>query len=271
MTQLWLPITGLIWLTLVLRAASRERRRSGSTPWWRDLLAGGVLFLLAIGFFWRPLSGDVYQPADGGDLVSFLFPTYRFAAGELAQGRLPLWNPTLYGGAPFIGDIQAGFLYLPNVLLFWLNPEFPYVALQWSAVGHLYWAGLGMYVLLRTLRWPDVPVGRLAALFGAVAFMFCDPLLIHFGNLNLIAVLSWLPWVLAPLSRALDRGSLRWAGPYGPAFCGEHLCGPCPEHGVHRSGSADLRHWLGGGRSRQHRVRLTAGGAASGSWPRSSS
>ena len=212
MNNLWLPLLGIIWLVCVLWLYWRSRTRPGNAGLWRDLLAGGVLFLLTLGYFWRVLSGDVYQPADGGDLVSFLFPIYRFAAGELAQGRLPLWNPTLYSGAPFIGDIQAGFFYPPNLLLFLANPTFPYQAMQWLAAGHFFWAGLGMYVLLRTLRWGEAPVARPAALFGAVAFMFCDPLLTHFGNLNLIAVSSWLPWVLAAYVRALDTFSLRWAG-----------------------------------------------------------
>jgi hypothetical protein len=193
MDLIWLPITGLLWAGLTTWFYWHARRRASASPIWPDLLAG-----------------DVFQPADGGDLASFLFPTYRFAAGELAQGRLPLWNPTLYGGAPFIGDIQAGFLYLPNLALFLLAPQFDYGALPWLAALHLYWAGLGMYVLLRTLRWPEQPVNRLAATFGALAFMFADPLLVHFGNLNLIAVLSWLPWVLAAYARGLAHGGLRW-------------------------------------------------------------
>ena len=45
-------------------------------------------------------------------------------------------------------------------------------------------------------------------MFGALAFALCDPLFIHLGNLNLIAVLSWLPWILAVYVRALE--SARW-------------------------------------------------------------
>lgn len=207
---------GLLFLAAWLLAVAVLRRRRCSL--WRDVLAGGVLWLLLLGFFWRTLSGAAYQPADGGDLLSFLFPTYRFAAGELAQGRLPLWNPTLYAGAPFIGDIQAGFLYLPNVLLLLARPDFPYTTMQGLVVGHLFWAGLGMYMLLRTLRWPDAPVSRPAALFGALAFALADPLLIHFGNLNLIAVLSWTPWVLAAFVRGLQNGRWLWAGIAGLLF-----------------------------------------------------
>ncbi len=221
-----LVLVGFIWIGLIAWLLWHDRRDvwQGYAP---DLLAGGLLCGLISGFFWRTLSGDVYQPADGGDLVSFLFPTYRFAAAQLHQGSLPLWNPTLYGGAPFIGDIQAGFLYIPNLILFWLWPTFDYRLLQWLAIGHLYWAALGMYVLLRAWRGAptEPPLSRAAALFGAVAFALSDPLLLHLGNLNLIAVLSWLPWVLAAYHQALYRHSLRWAAGAGFLFAFANFAG----------------------------------------------
>ncbi len=177
------------------------------------LAAGALLAGFVLAFFWRTLSGDVFQPADGGDLVSFLFPTYRFAARTLAAGQLPLWNPHLYGGAPFVADIQAGFLYLPNLALFLGNPDFPYTALQGMVLVHLWWAGLGVYTLARTL-------GRswTAALLASLAFQFSDALLIHLGNLNLVAVLSWMGWVLAAHHRALEGRHLGWAGLAGLLF-----------------------------------------------------
>jgi len=39
-------------------------------------------------------------------------------------------------------------------------------------------------------------VGRPAALAAGIAFAFSDPFWVHFGNLNLNAVASWLPWVV---------------------------------------------------------------------------
>lgn len=223
---MFLLIVGFIWIGLLgwLRWRDRQDVWSGHAP---DLLAGGLLFGLIAGFFWRTLSGDVYQPADGGDLVSFLFPTYRFAAAQLHQGSLPLWNPTLYGGAPFIGDIQAGFLYIPNLILFWLWPTFDYRFMQWLAIGHLYWAALGMYVLLRCWRGSPAErsLSRAAAFFGAIAFALSDPLLLHLGNLNLIAVLSWLPWVLTAYHQALYRHSLRWAAIAGFLFAFANFAG----------------------------------------------
>lgn len=202
---------GLVWGAVLAWRIYIERRQPDAKRFAGDIGAGGILLLLNFAFFWRTLSGDVYQPADGGDLVSFLYPTYRYAASQISQWTLPLWNPHLYGGAPFIGDIQAGFLYLPNLLLFLINPGFTYETLQWLSIGHLYWAGLGMYVLLRTVRFGDESIMRPAALLGALAFQFSDALFIHLGNLNLIAVFSWLPWIFAAYWLALTRRNISWA------------------------------------------------------------
>ena len=103
--SLWLVIYGCTW------AAYRRGRLKAA--WHFDVAALGLLALATLGFFWRVASGQNWMPADGGDLVSFLYPTYRFAATTLAAGAWPLWNAGLYGGAPHVGDIQAGFLFRP--------------------------------------------------------------------------------------------------------------------------------------------------------------
>jgi hypothetical protein len=223
----WL-LLGAAWLALAWLLRRREAGNPQRVRFSCDVLAGGALLGLTIGFFWRTISGDVFQPADGGDLVSFLFPTYRFAAAQLNQWTLPLWNPHLYGGAPFVSDIQAGFLYPPNLSLFLINPEFAYPTMQWLAIGHIYWAGLGLYVMLRVLCPGGVALSRPAALFGAIAFQFSDPLLLHLGNLNLIAVLSWLPWVLATFHLALQQRRLSWAVVAGVLFAVANYAGHAP-------------------------------------------
>ncbi len=142
MGWLLLIVAGVAVWGVTLAAYRRGRLR---TPWHRDVAALGLLALATLGFFWRVVAGQNWMPADGGDLVSFLFPTYRFAAATLSAGAWPLWNAGLYGGAPHIGDIQAGFLYPPNLLLFLLRPDFPYAALQWLSMAHIWFAGAGMY------------------------------------------------------------------------------------------------------------------------------
>ena len=179
--------------------------------WICELLVAAFLLLISLAFFWRILlTPDAWKPAGGGDLVSFLFPAYRFAAASLRSGHLPLWQPHLYGGAPFLADMQSGLFYPPNLILFLLAPDFPYKAMEWMAVLHIFLAGLFMYLCLRYLE-PGRPMRVPAALTGAIAYMFSDLFIVHFGNLNLIAVAAWLPVVFLLFWRALRSRRLSWA------------------------------------------------------------
>ncbi|MEK7278581.1 MAG: hypothetical protein AAB427_14610, partial [Chloroflexota bacterium] len=135
----------------------------------RDLIAFLLLALVALAFCWPIFSSDWIIPQGGGDLVSFLWPTYRYAARVLhsqpcvsasaifdpqtaichlqsATSAL-LWNPTLYSGAPFAADNQTSLFYPPNLLLFLLFPDLPYTAMEALVAFHLFLAGAGMYLL----------------------------------------------------------------------------------------------------------------------------
>jgi uncharacterized membrane protein len=134
-----------------------------------DLLAVLFLALTCAGFYWRILFGGAWMPSGGGDLVSFLWPTYTFAARSLRSGVLPLWNPYLYGGMPFAADNQSGLFYPINLLVFFLVPNLTYFVMELMSVLHVWWAGVGMYILLRTMN-----ARRVAAFASALAWMFSD-------------------------------------------------------------------------------------------------
>ncbi len=169
-----------------------------------DLLILGVLGAATAGFFWRLLfTSNVWMPAGGGDLAQFLYPTYSFAAQSWRQGVIPLWNPYLFSGAPFVGDSQSGIFYPINLITFFLTSPLAFRDLELLSVLHFGIAGASMYAFLRWGGWgkrgEDGSSGNLtraAALAGSVAFEFSDLFITHFGNLNLIAVASWMPLVL---------------------------------------------------------------------------
>lgn len=166
-----------------------------------DLLAL-LLITLAVAAFFAPVwAGGGWLPAGGGDLVSFLWPTITFTARTI-PGGLPLWNPHLYGGAPFWADNQSSVLYPPNLLLALLTDAPSYAALEGLAMLHVWLAGIGMYACLRLLRREDRLQPAPAAL-GGIAFMLSDVFVTHQGNLNLIAVAAWLPLVFLGTWRAL--------------------------------------------------------------------
>lgn len=172
----------------------------------RDILSIGVLILVTIGFFWPLMFTATWIPHGGGDLVSFIYPIYAFAAHWLKRGVIPLWNPHLYMGMPFAADNQSGLFYPLNLLFFFLTPTLTYDAVQLMVVTHVFLAGLFTYLLLR-----DLKVGRIAGIAGAITYMLSDLYVIHVGNLNIIATATWLPLALLCFRRALDeRAHARW-------------------------------------------------------------
>jgi len=180
-----------------------------------DVLALGGVGLATCGFFWRLLTSDkVWMPAGGGDLVSFIYPMLAFAARTWRKGVVPLWNPHLYAGAPFAADIQSAVFYPVNLAVFFLFPQISYRLVEMLSVFHFFLAGAAMYICLRFLE-PGRRMKRAAALLGALAFMFSDLFVTHFGNLNLIAVAAWLPLVFLGLHRALVEDDLRKAAMAG--------------------------------------------------------
>jgi len=201
-----LTVLALALALTLLAALVAWRRRSSSA---RDLASLLLLALLGAGFYWRLLLGDAYAPAGGGDLASFLYPYYAYAARSLHAGTMPLWNPFVFAGMPFVGDVQNGLFYPINLIQFVASPQLSYLDMEAMAILHVWLAGAGMYLCLRYL--PKGGVGELPALLGAVAFMFSDLFVMHFGNLNMIAVAAWLPIVFLLFARALESGSLAGA------------------------------------------------------------
>ncbi len=205
---LWLLTLAALWLAVYGTVRYLGRRGRLPAGLHRDVAALGLLGLAAIGFFWRPLFTDAWLPSGGGDLGPFLYPVYSFAARSLKSGILPLWNPYLYSGAPFAADIQSGLFYPINLLVFWLAPQITYPTVIGLAMFHFYLAGALMYVCLRGWR-----LIRLPALAGAIAFMFADFFIVHFGNLNMLAAGAWLPLIFLCYHRALAptfRSRSRW-------------------------------------------------------------
>ena len=62
-------------------------------------------------------------------------------------------------------------------------------------------------------------------MLGAIAFMFNDVLIVHIGNLNLIAVAAWLPLILALYARGLSERRVSWIIGSGVVFAIALLAG----------------------------------------------
>lgn len=187
-----------------------HRGKPGRPALHLDIGAISLLALLTGGFFWRPLTEGTYMPAGGGDLVSLYFPGYAFAAEQIQNGTIPLWNPHLFSGMPFAADVQMGLFYPLNWILY-LFFDVDYAHLEWLLIAHYWLASVFTYLFLR-----DIGLRRLGALTGAVVFAFCGFMTAHLGHMPMILVAAWLPLELLLLRRALiTKGPAGWAWSLG--------------------------------------------------------
>ena len=175
-------------------------------PWTRrDSLVALALLLLPLLFF-QPLMGLVggRQYLAEGDFIDQFMAFAGFAVRELADGRLPLWNPYAYGGAPFWADIQSAVAYPPNLALYLTAAavwgRLPLLALELSVLLHLGLSAALTYGFARR-HLGDRGGALLAALcFGLGGYLSGYPML----QLAILEGVTWLPLLLWAIERAAD-------------------------------------------------------------------
>lgn len=130
-----------------------------------------------------------------GDLTYIHLPWRTYDAQLLQAGRLPLWNPHLYGGMPQAAGMQDSLFY-PGSAPHWLF-GFATATAVFDAF-HYWLAGALMYLALRSCG-----ARRAAAFGGAALCMLGGVLLAREGFLNHLAVLSLAPALLLFFGRPL--------------------------------------------------------------------
>jgi hypothetical protein len=118
-----------------------------------------------------------------------------------ALGRLPLWNPYLFGGVPTIEAGSGDILYPASILHFLLPLT---SALAWKLILHVYLAGVFMYLAARAFG-----TRRLVALFAGSAYLLSANLvsLVWGGQDGKMYVTALFPAALWLLVTALERHS----------------------------------------------------------------
>ncbi len=101
----------------------------------------------------------------GTDMLSQAYQMRHFGLEEIRAGRgLPLWNPLVYAGVPYLG-ILPGPVFYPSSLLYLVMPLWR--AIGWTFVLHVFLAGVLAYAAGRSLG-----LGRWASSLCGLAFMF---------------------------------------------------------------------------------------------------
>lgn len=165
-----------------------------------------VLLLLTLCMFGDVLfTGSPRVLSDGqNDLASQFIYWRAFAADQLRHGRIPLWNPHVFSGTPFLGWAQAGVLYPPN----WLDLVLPLpLSINLGIALHVFLAGLFTYLwaLQRKLH-------PAAAVLSGALFMFSGAYFLHVyaGHLSLLYAIAWMPLVLTSVEGWIQTRKRCW-------------------------------------------------------------
>jgi hypothetical protein len=186
-----------------MREMDKTNERIGKL--WRDVWPLVVLGLLCIVFFWDVLWMDSSRVVAGNDLTNMFRHWLDFGVSSIWQGRLPLWNPYLSSGLPFISNPQPALFYPPT----WLALLVPVSkALGLIVILHLWLAGAGLYAWLRSEG-----TSQAGALVGGTIFAFSGYFFVRVqaGHLGVITTNTWLPFALWAFRRATARRSWKLA------------------------------------------------------------
>lgn len=184
--------------------------------WFAPVVIGGKTLLPADNLYqfqpWASLAGEMGATTPHNELLSDLVLQNQvwktFLRETLAQGELPLWNPHIFTGVPFLAAGQHSGLY-PLSLVFYVLPlPLAYGVFTWLQFSLTGWA---MYLFGRSLR-----LGRAASLFAGLAFAFSGFAVVSVVFTMIIAAIAWLPALLACIETMIRKQEEKGDVAYSP-------------------------------------------------------
>jgi len=162
-----------------------------------------ALLLISLAVFWPWLFAG--RALYWGDMGVYFQPLLHFERVQLAHGTLPLWNPLVYCGTPFLGNPQTWPLYPATFLVPWL-PASRFLTV--SCVLHLALGGAFFWLFLRRgmLR-----LGPWPSLLGAAAFMLDGFVVTKAQYPNMLQAVAWTPLILLLTERLIRKRNARAA------------------------------------------------------------
>jgi hypothetical protein len=160
----------------------------------------GALVVIAVLYLPGLLAPGIYHPPQPklNDGTLQFVPWHTYYREELLAGRLPLWNPYLFGGTPFAAEPLSAVFY-PGSLIFLLPISLEF-AFKLHLVLHLLVGAFFMGRLCRSLG-----ASRAGAAVGALAFGLNTQFVqfVFAGWSSCVAVAAWAPAVLWSFVEAL--------------------------------------------------------------------
>jgi len=169
-----------------------------------------VVFLVAtLVFFREQIFGTFYFWASFmSDFNELHIPYQTFAIENLKSFHIPFWNPYTYNGMPFLADIQVGFFYPFNFLLFLFVKagDLPVKALEYQIILHFFIAQVSMFLLARELK-----ISIFGSIIAALSFSFSGILVYRIIIQTFIYQLVWLPLIFLLFHKISTEMKLKYS------------------------------------------------------------
>jgi len=162
---------------------------------WLPYLFAGLAAILTLGFY-SDFVLNAGQMIFGTDMVDQAYQLREFGAEQVKNGHgMPLWNPFVYSGLPYVG-ILPGPAFYPTSLLYLVLPLFR--AIGWTYALHMFLSGLFAYYAAREFR-----LQKWAAVVSGLAFMFAGYVVstIYGGHDSRMFVMVLMPLVFGLVER----------------------------------------------------------------------
>lgn len=170
----------------------------------RKLLPYLIFSLAVLVYFWDILNGRNFF---WEDILYQYYPFHYFLFNQLRQLTIPVWNPYMFGGMPFLADIQTQVFYPLNWLLAFLSSSsqrLVFWLVEFKCIIHILLAGVGFYLLMRELK-----ASPLAGIISGITFAFSGFMIMHIIHLTLISTFAWFPLILLFFYRTLSTRHIR--------------------------------------------------------------
>lgn len=160
--------------------------------------------------------GSSLWPGEGmmihGDDIHRAYYFFReFFNHWIFQGVFPWWNPYINGGEPFIANPIVNIWYPPT----WMFVILPLnIAYSWHIAAHVWWAMVGMRMLIKRVLGERGELGEIGAWTGGILFGLSGFFMARTfaGHVDVIAAASWMPWVVwAMMNKSIPVASVVFA------------------------------------------------------------
>ncbi len=123
------------------------------------------------------------------DLILQNYAWKRFLVEAVRARQLPLWDPYIFSGHPFLANGQHSALYPLSAVFYVLPP--------WRAFGVFIWLQLGLAGVFSYLFTRVMGARRLGGVLAGITFQLSGFLVVSVVHPMIIAGASWLPFILA--------------------------------------------------------------------------